>query len=99
MVWTRKVVETVRSGWLLGNPLAVQWLGLLALTAKGPGLIPGEGTQIPQATWQYPTSHMVWPKKRKKKLLASEYILEDGTTGLLRSIWKVSEEEESRMTL
>ena len=76
----------------------MQWLGLLALTAKGPALIPGEGTKIPQATWQYPTSHMVRPKKRKK-LLASEYILEDGTTGLLRSIWKVSEEEESRMTL
>ena len=101
MVWTRKVVETVRSGCLLGNPLAVQWSGPLALTAKVLGSIPGEETKIPQVTWQYPTSHMVRPKKkkkgRKKKLLASEYILEDGTTGLLRSIWKVSE-EESRMT-
>ena len=27
----------------------VQWLGLHALTAKGPGLIPGQGTKIPKA--------------------------------------------------
>ena len=33
-----------------GNSLAVQWLGLLALTAEGPGSIPGPGTKIPQAT-------------------------------------------------
>ena len=31
------------------NSLAVQWLGLHALTAKGPGSIPGGGTKIPQA--------------------------------------------------
>ena len=67
MVWTRKVVETVRSGCLLGNPLAVQWSGPLALTAKVLGSIPGEETKIPQVTWQYPTSHMVRPKKKKKK--------------------------------
>ena len=30
----------------------VQWLGLQAFTAKGPGLIPGrQGTNIPQASW------------------------------------------------
>ena len=28
--------------------LAVQWLGLCALTAEGPGSIPGLGTKIPQ---------------------------------------------------
>ena len=33
-----------------GNSLAVQWLGLRALTARGPGSIPGWGTTIPQAT-------------------------------------------------
>ena len=33
------------------NSLAVQWLGLWALTARGPGLIPGQGTKIPHATW------------------------------------------------
>ena len=29
----------------------VQWLGLCALTAEGPGSIPGWGTKIPQAAW------------------------------------------------
>ena len=32
-----------------GNSLVVQWLGLRAFTAMGPGSIPGEGTKIPQA--------------------------------------------------
>ena len=40
----RLVTTTVR------NSLAVQWLGLQALTAKGQGSIPGQGTKIPQAT-------------------------------------------------
>ena len=31
----------------IGNFLVVLWLGLSALTAKGPGLIPGQGTEIP----------------------------------------------------
>ena len=35
----------------LGNSLAVQWLGLCVSTAGGPGLIPGWGTEIPQAPW------------------------------------------------
>ena len=34
----------------IGNSLAVQWLGLLALTAEGLGSIPVQGTKIPQAT-------------------------------------------------
>ena len=29
--------------------LALQWLGLCSLTAKGPSSIPGQGTKIPQA--------------------------------------------------
>ena len=33
-----------------GNSLAVQWLGLCILTTKGPGLTPGWGTKIPQAS-------------------------------------------------
>ena len=33
----------------LGNSLVVQWLGHCALTAKGPGSIPGRGTKVPQA--------------------------------------------------
>ena len=32
-----------------GTSLAVQWLGLHASTAGGTGLIPGQGTKIPQA--------------------------------------------------
>ena len=34
---------------LLGNSLAVQWLGLLAFTVEGTGSIPGRGTKIPQS--------------------------------------------------
>ena len=30
------------------NSLVAQWLGLCVLTAKGPALIPGLGTRIPQ---------------------------------------------------
>ena len=36
---------------MLEDSLAVQRLGLQALTAKGPGSIPGQGTKIPQAMW------------------------------------------------
>ena len=36
----------------MGNSLVVQWLGLSAFTAKGVGLIPGQGTKIPQAAWR-----------------------------------------------
>ncbi|XP_073666661.1 sialidase-1 isoform X2 [Tursiops truncatus] len=39
---------------LVGNSLVVQWLGLSAFTAMGPGSIPGWETKIP-------------PKKKKKK--------------------------------
>ena len=35
-----------------GNSLAVQWLGLHAFTAEGPGSVPGRGTKIPQTAWQ-----------------------------------------------
>ena len=37
----------------------VRWLGFHALTAEGPGSIPGQGTKIPQAAW--------CGKKKKKK--------------------------------
>ena len=40
--------------------LVVQWLGVSAFIAGGPGLIPGQGTKIPQAT-QY------GQKKKKRK--------------------------------
>ena len=38
-----------------GNSLAVQWLGLGAFTAGGPGSIPGQGTKISQALHQSTT--------------------------------------------
>ena len=34
----------------MGNSPAVQWLGLCAFTAEGPGSDPGWGTKIPQAS-------------------------------------------------
>ena len=43
------------------NSLAVQWLGLCTFTAKGPGSIPGQRTNIPQA------SRCGQKKKKKKK--------------------------------
>ena len=38
--------------------MAVQLLGLCASAAGALGLIPGQGTKNP-------TSHLVWPKKKK----------------------------------
>ena len=43
-----------------GNSMAVQWLGLSALTAEGQGSIPGWGTKIPRAKQS--------KKKGKKRL-------------------------------
>ena len=43
----------------VGNSLAVQWLGLGAFTAESPVSIPGQGTEIPQATQR--------SQKKKKK--------------------------------
>ena len=50
--------QVVLKVWSLGNPLAVQWLGLGALTARGPGSIPGWGRR---------------PKKKKKKVWFSDH--------------------------
>ena len=48
----------------MGDSLVVQWLGLSASTAEGPGSVPGQGTTIPQATClsQFPSP----PEKKKK---------------------------------
>ena len=48
----------------MGNSLAVQWLGLCALTAEGPGSIPDRGTKIPQAV-----RHSQKTTKEQKKLM------------------------------
>ena len=42
----------------MGSSLVVQWLGLSAPTARGPGSVLGWGTKIPQA---------LWLSKKKKK--------------------------------
>ena len=52
---------------LLGNSLAVQWLGLHALTAKDLDLIPSQGTKISQA-FQHSQK-----KKKKKEPLFEPY--------------------------
>ena len=46
-----------------GSSLVVQWLGLHTSIARDTGSIPGQGTKIPQATWQ---------KKKKKKSQAGQ---------------------------
>ena len=52
--------QTYTPNWvMIRNSLAVQWSGLRALTAQGPGSIPGRGTEIPQAAW--------CSQKKKKK--------------------------------
>ena len=45
---------------ILEMSLLVQWLRLLASTAGGMGLIPGQGTKIP---------HILQPKKKKSERL------------------------------
>ena len=45
-----------------GNSLAVQWLRLRAFTAVGLGLMPGQGTKIPQAV-----QHRQIKKKKEKE--------------------------------
>ena len=47
------------------NSLAVQWLGLRTLTAKGLGSIPGEGTKIPHAAGRGQKINRVGLKKKK----------------------------------
>ena len=51
---------------LKGIPLAVQWLGLHASTAGGPGSIPGHGTKILQAPQR-------GQKKKKKDIQYKQY--------------------------
>ena len=46
---------------IVGNSLAVQWLGLYTFTAEGMGLIPGRGTKTLQAM-----QHDQKFKKKKK---------------------------------
>lgn len=56
-----------------GNCLLVQWSGLCASTAEGPGSISGRGTSILQTAWC---------RKRKKKRIQRTNEQEDVTQGL-----------------
>ena len=44
MEW--KSIQSLQKEVKDGNSLVVQWLGLSAFTAVGPGSIPGQGTRI-----------------------------------------------------
>ena len=44
--YVEKILKYIREG---NSLMVVQWLGCSALTAQGPGLIPGWGIKIPQA--------------------------------------------------
>ena len=48
-----------------GTSLVVQWLRLHTSNAEGMGLIPGQGTKIPHATW--------CSQKKKKKSIVIMY--------------------------
>ena len=43
-----KITKIVSKDTGVGNPLVVQWLGFCAFTVEVKGLIPGQGTKIPQ---------------------------------------------------
>ena len=62
----------------------VQWLGLHALTAEGPGSIPGRGTKIPQAMR---FSH----KKKKEGLLF--LIMTNKNTNCDNNYWTTCSQE------
>ena len=51
-----------------GTSLVIQWLRLTPYTAGVAGLIPGQGTKIPHATW------CVKKKKSNKKKVCSHLI-------------------------
>ena len=72
MVPTRK--------WKDRNSLAVRWLGLCALTAKGVGSIPGRGTKIPQAA--------VCPKERQPTEWEKIFANHTSDKGLVLRIYK-----------
>ena len=53
---TKLMNISIRCSW---ESPGILWLGLSALTAVGLGLVPGQGTKIPQET--------EWQEKKKKK--------------------------------
>ena len=55
-IYIKQVVVKTNKGkpylkWSPGTSLAVQWLRFQASEAGGTGLIPGQGTENPHATW------------------------------------------------
>ena len=62
----RIVRNTNRSLSLEYSPV-IQWLGLSALTAQGPGSFPGWGAKIPQAAQQSPKERRGRKRLSQKK--------------------------------
>ena len=65
--------------WGLGNSLAVQGLGPCALTAEGPGSVPGRGSK----------SHRLHSIAKQTEDLSPEDSLSDSSEGLLPEVRKV----------
>ena len=76
---SRQHCPVLKRRWGKKNSLAVQWLGLGAFTAKGPGSIPGPGTEIPRAVAQ---PRQVGPKAPD---LGSERDIPQNPAGLMPS--------------
>ena len=71
-----------------GNSLAVHWLGLWASTAGGPGLIPGQGTKVLQATWR---GRKKKKRKKKKKKLTNIHNMDEHQTIMLSERCQIQE--------
>ena len=72
-----------------GNSLVVQWLGLHAFTAKGPGSISGQGTKIPQASRRGQNQKNNTKQKNKISSLKNyKMVLYEGTKGMKRGYSK-----------
>ena len=59
---------------IIGNSLAVQWLELSALTAGVLGLIPGQGTKIPQAKKNPHKNLSLYNTRVNDKICATNFI-------------------------
>ena len=70
-----------------GTSQAVQWSRLCASTARSPGSIPGQGTNIPQATQPQWGDNIVILNKKKSQLLTLYHSLQDYTILSLSALY------------
>ena len=73
-------VALFRSHKLGGNSLEVQWLGLVAFTAEGPGSIPGQGTKVPKVA-QHGQEKKKCHKLGEKSLVLQKRMFREGPQG------------------